>query len=73
MTFEEAIKNLETIVQKLEGNEIPLDEAIKSYEESQKLIKECEKQLSTAEKKIKKLVKNDKSDAETNDFQLELI
>ena len=73
MTFEEAIKNLEVIVQKLEGNEIPLDEAIKSYEESQKLIKECEKQLSTAEKKIKKLVKNDKSETEANDFQLELI
>jgi len=75
MTFEESIKELETIVNKLESNEIPLDDAISAFEESQKLIKSCEKQLSVAEKKMKKLIKTSQStdDEKESDFQLELI
>jgi exodeoxyribonuclease VII small subunit len=50
--FEEAMKQLETIVDFLEGEEISLDEALKRYEEGIKLVRFCTKKLQDAEKKI---------------------
>jgi exodeoxyribonuclease VII small subunit len=50
--FEEAMKQLETIVDFLEGEEISLDEALKRYEEGIKLVRFCTKKLQEAEKKI---------------------
>ncbi len=77
-SFETSIKSLEEIVGRLEQNEIPLDDAIKAFEESQKLISDCEKQLSTAEKRLLKLVKTSGTEEnpeedEQDRFQLELI
>ena len=39
MKFEEALKKLETLVEKLESSEVHLDESIKLYEQGQELIK----------------------------------
>jgi exodeoxyribonuclease VII small subunit len=57
-TFEEALRRLEQIVQKLEQGEISLDESLKMYEEGIALSKGCMKRLMEAEVKLKKLGKD---------------
>lgn len=71
VSFETNLKRLEEIVASLENNELDLDLALKVFEESQKLIIECEKDLKSAEQKVKKLIKGDDSSDDT--FQLELV
>jgi exodeoxyribonuclease VII small subunit len=40
-TFEQSMKQLERIVQELEGGDLPLETAIKKFEEGMKLTKSC--------------------------------
>ena len=56
ITFEEALKQLEETVMKMEKGELSLDENIKSFEKGSKLADYCTKQLSEAEKKIEVLL-----------------
>tara|TARA_B100001113_G_scaffold30296_1_gene21756 strand:+ start:797 stop:1021 length:225 start_codon:yes stop_codon:yes gene_type:complete len=61
--FESSLKELELIVEKLEDENINLEDSVKSFEEGVNLVKECQKQLQNAELKIKKLL-DDGSSAE---------
>ena len=54
--FETSIKRLEDIVSKLEAGNLDLDTSIKSFEEGVALVKECQKIISEAELKVKKLL-----------------
>ncbi|MCD6272738.1 MAG: exodeoxyribonuclease VII small subunit [Deltaproteobacteria bacterium] len=51
-TFEKAISLLEQIVQDLETGDLPLEEALKKFEEGVKLSKTCSRKLDETEKKI---------------------
>lgn len=53
LSFEKAMEELEEIIDKLEANELSLEESMKAFDRSQNLIKFCEEQLQTAEKKLK--------------------
>jgi len=55
--FEEAFSRLEIILEKLNSGAVSLDESVTLYEEADGLIVSCQKQLSEAEKKIERLVK----------------
>ncbi len=55
-SFENNLKNLEKIVEKLESGECGLDESIKLYTDGVKLSQECKQQLETARQKIEQLV-----------------
>ena len=55
ITFEQAMAELDEIVRKLESGQIPLEEAVKTYERGIELKKICEEKLKTAEMKIEKL------------------
>ena len=68
LTFEEALEKLESIVEKLESGEITLDDSIAAFEEGQKLVEFCLKQLQAAEQKVKKLSKDADGNFELNDF-----
>ena len=57
--FEDAMKQLEKIVNLLEGEEVSLDEALKRYEEGVKLVRFCTKKLQEAEKKIEVLTRDE--------------
>ncbi|MHC1566434.1 MAG: exodeoxyribonuclease VII small subunit [Candidatus Syntropharchaeia archaeon] len=59
LSFEEALKRLETIVQKLEKGGFSLDESLKMFEEGITLFKFCNKKLDEAEHKIEKLVEKE--------------
>jgi len=51
-TFEQAMKQLEEIVQDLESGDLPLEKAIKKFEEGIVLSKFCAEKLDESEKKI---------------------
>ena len=55
MNFEKALAELETIVAKLEGGKVDLEESIKIYERGEALRKHCEAKLAEAEARIEKI------------------
>ncbi len=55
LSFEEAYQQLETIVQQLEGNDLPLDEALNLFEKGQKLAAHCQQLLDGAEVRVSQL------------------
>ena len=57
-SFEESIKELESIVAKLESGEMALEESLEKFEAGTKLYKDCKDQLAIAEKKISVLTEN---------------
>ena len=57
LKFEEALKQLEEIVSKLESGELSLEESMTAFEQGTKLCKLCNAKLTEAEKKIEQLTK----------------
>lgn len=62
ITFEQGFARLEEILEKMHSSALSLDEALKLYEEADKLIAVCSKKLGDAERKIEMLVKNRNGD-----------
>lgn len=56
MSFEDALRELEQVVGKLERGEVPLDDSIALYERGAALKKRCEAKLKEAEEKVAKLM-----------------
>lgn len=52
MTFETAMKELETVVDQLERGDVALDQSITLYERGAALKKRCEAELKRAEEKV---------------------
>lgn len=61
INFEEAMKQLEEIANKLEKNDLDLDKSVEFFEEGMKLSKKCSEILENAEKRITILI-NDGND-----------
>ena len=55
MSFEQAIGELESIVGRLEGGRVPLEESIRIYERGDALRARCEALLKNAEAKVDKI------------------
>lgn len=58
LSFEEALKKLESIVEKMESEDLPLEDLLARYEEGTRLAKTCQEKLAEAEVKIQQLEKN---------------
>ncbi len=58
-TFEEAFKELESIVRKLEGGDVKLEESLKLFEEGVRLARACSAKLDAAEGKIRLLLEGE--------------
>ena len=56
-TFEESLKRLEDIVERLERGDVPLDESLRLYEDGLQLSKACSERLTQAELILKRLSK----------------
>jgi len=54
-TFEDAQRELEEIVQRLESGEAPLDEALRLWQRGEELYLFCRERLDAAEGKIEEL------------------
>lgn len=64
--FEELIEKLEEITNKLEKEQLSLDESVKLFEEGMQISKECNSKLEDAEKKITILINQNNEIKEEN-------
>lgn len=69
LAFEETLKELETIISKLEVGSLPLDEALNEFEKGIKLAKQGQNQLQKAEQRIQILLAEN-GDSALTDFSL---
>lgn len=66
-TIEKSLEQLEKINDKLKNGDLPLDEAIKLYEEGTKLVSQSYDKLNKAEFKIKKIAEENFSSQQTSE------
>jgi len=59
LTFEDAMKRLESIVETLGGGNLSLEDSLKMFEEGMELCKFCNKKLDEAEYKVEKLMEKE--------------
>lgn len=52
MSFEDAMKELEAVVARLESGDVPLEDSIRLYERGAALKEHCQKKLAEAEEKV---------------------
>jgi len=55
-SLENALRQLQEIVDQLESGEISLDQAMTLFEQGQKLVKQCEQDLDAKELRIQKIM-----------------
>lgn len=67
MTYEQAIKRLEDIVNQLEANEVPLEESIALFQEGMELSKICDSKLKNIQKKVAQIYE----DGQLKDLEIE--
>jgi exodeoxyribonuclease VII small subunit len=65
-SFEQALQQLEQIVQKLEKGELPLEDSLKLYEDGIRLSRLCHAKLEEAEGKIEVLLKDARGEPVTD-------
>ncbi len=58
LSFEEAVAELEAIVDRLDRGEIPLADSIDAYERGTRLRRHCEQKLNEARLRVERLVEN---------------
>lgn len=66
LNFEELMTKLEDITNKLEKEQLSLDESVKLFEDGMKISKECNSKLEDAEKKITILINENDEIKEEN-------
>lgn len=59
VSFEQAIDQLEQLIEKIESGEVGLEQALKHYEQGTQLIKRCRSILDSAEKRIAELTETE--------------
>jgi len=69
-SFEKSMKQLEEIVHDLEDGELPLEKAIKKFEEGMKLSKICSDKLDAVERKISIIMKDTDGRPMEKDFEV---
>ena len=68
--LEKSLANLEELVEELESGDLPLETAMKKFEEGIKLTRGCQAALKEAEQKVQILLKSAGSD-ELEDFEVD--
>jgi exodeoxyribonuclease VII small subunit len=58
INLEKALSDLEELVEELESGELPLEKAMKKFEEGIKLTRNCQAALKDAEQKVEVLLKS---------------
>ncbi len=70
-SFEEAISELENVVNELENADMSLDESVNKFQKGIELSNYCNKLLEDAEKKISILIEKNDGEIEEKDFAVE--
>jgi len=70
-TFEQAMQELEKIVEELEAGDLPLEKAMNKFEEGIQLTRFCTNKLDETEKKINILLQDQQGDITKQSFEPE--
>jgi exodeoxyribonuclease VII small subunit len=70
INLEKSLADLEELVEELESGDLPLETAMKKFEEGIKLTRGCQTALKDAEQKVQILLKSAGGD-ELSDFEVE--
>jgi exodeoxyribonuclease VII small subunit len=70
-SFEESLKQLETVVESLEKGDLPLEDSLRLFEEGMRLSAACKQELDTAEGKVQLLIKQRDGAVKTEPFPTE--
>jgi exodeoxyribonuclease VII small subunit len=70
-TFEDAIRELKEIIQKLESGNLPLEDSIKLFQEGTELISFSHKKLNEIRKKVEILVEDKDGEITFEEFEPE--
>lgn len=68
-TFERSLEELETIVNRLESGDLPLEESLELFERGVKLSRKCRERLANAERRIEVLTKDADGALTTEEFE----
>ncbi len=70
-SFEQALQQLEQIVRELESGDLPLEAALRKFEEGIELSKFCSQKLAETERRISLLIQNEAGEAIEQPMPLE--
>lgn len=68
VSFEHSLKQLESLVKKMDSGELSLQESLLAFEEGIGLIRQCQTSLQNAEQKVQMLIENN-GELETRAFK----
>ena len=68
-TFERSLEELETIVNRLESGDLPLEESLELFKRGVKLSRKCRERLANAERRIEVLTKDADGALTTEEFE----
>ena len=68
VNLEKSLSDLENLVDELESGDLPLEKAMKKFEEGIKLTRNCQAALKDAEQKVEILLKSAGGDEALEDF-----
>jgi exodeoxyribonuclease VII small subunit len=71
LAFEEALGRLDETVAALENGQLPLDDALRLYEEGVRLAQRCQQMLDTAELRLQRLRPSPDGDLGSGSYVLE--
>ncbi len=71
VNLEKSLADLEALVEELESGDLPLEKAMKKFEEGIKLTRACQTALKDAEQKVEILVQSAGGDEELQSFDVE--
>ncbi len=59
LDFEQSLSELQTLVERLESGELPLEESLSAFEQGIRLTRDCQSALTQAEQKVQILLERD--------------
>lgn len=68
-SFEESLRELESLVEQMESPELPLETIVEKYEQGMKLVSVCTDKLKAAEKRISLLTKKKSGSIEEGELE----
>lgn len=71
INLEKALTDLEELVEELESGDLPLEKAMKKFEDGIKLTRSCQAALKDAEQKVEILLKNAGGEEALEEFEAE--
>jgi exodeoxyribonuclease VII small subunit len=71
LNLEKSLEQLESLIDELESGDLPLDTAMKKFEEGVKLTRSCQSALKDAEQRVEILLKSAGGDEALQDFDIE--